>query len=327
MFIEHQGYLINRLMYKIIICAICHRDFNGQISGIHLKTHGISVRDYERIYGSSRDPQLVLDAKSGGKKGGGSQAAIAALKIKHQQTKNAYYENPILCTECSSTISFENRRNSFCSHRCSAKNTNRKRAANGWTMPIDSREKIRKKLSKKLICDGPFSKISTKTCKFCKQQFIAPASNKKQVCKNCLHLKWNNGKDAYSFRFNVFDYPDLFDITELQKIGWVAFGGKRGGDKNLDGLSRDHRVSVSDSKRYGYDPYYISHPCNCELMPHIRNNKKKTRSSLSYNELVKIVDEYDRMKHNQGIGESRITSICGIEVQGASPDHLTNILL
>jgi len=55
-------------MYKLIKCNICYREFNGQISGSHLKTHGTNVQEYELIYGPSRDPQLILDAKSGGGK-------------------------------------------------------------------------------------------------------------------------------------------------------------------------------------------------------------------------------------------------------------------
>jgi hypothetical protein len=77
-------------------------------------------------------------------------------------------------------------------------------------------------------------------------------------------------------------------------VGWVSFGGKRGGKTNHHGLSRDHKVSVTEAKKKGYDPYYIRHPLNCELMPHIDNNKKKSRSSISYDELVHLVKEYDQ---------------------------------
>ena len=69
--------------------------------------------------------------------------------------------------------------------------------------------------------------------------------------------------------------------------------GKRGGKKNINGLSRDHRISVNEAKKFNYDPYYISHPLNCELMPHQQNNKKKTKSSTTYDELVKLVNDYD----------------------------------
>lgn len=281
-------------MYKLINCAICHRDFNGQISGSHLKTHGTNTRDYKLKYGPTRDPQLIIDTKLGGKKGGGgNQKAIDASKIKSQKQQEKYLLNPKICFTCSELIPYNNRYNKFCSHSCSAISNNRQRIESGWTLSQESRDSIRHKLSKPSIFFGPYSRISTKTCKFCRTQFITPTTNQPQVCKNCQHLKWNNNKNQYSFRFNIFEYPDLFDLDNLTKVGWVAFGGKRGGKKNVNGLSRDHRVSVNEAKKFNYDPYYISHPLNCELMPHHQNNKKKTKSSLSYEELVKLVDEYD----------------------------------
>lgn len=285
-------------MYKLIKCNICYREFNGQISGSHLKTHGTNVQEYELIYGPSRDPQLILDAKSGGKKGGGNQAARNSLISKSKQFRAMYNQNPLLCKVCSGPLAFENRRNECCSHSCSAKLSNKNRMESGWSLSDESRAKIRKKLSKQKIENEviyPHSKISTMCCSFCNTLFITRRSNRKRICKNCEYLKWNNNKDAYSFRFNVFDFPDLFDLALLENTGWVAFGGKRGGKKNPNGISRDHRVSITDAKRFNYDPYYISHPLNCELMPHTLNNKKKTASSMLYEDLVKLVDNYDKI--------------------------------
>ena len=122
------------------------------------------------------------------------------------------------------------------------------------------------------------------------------------ICENCQPLKWQNNKDQYSFKFNVFEYPDLFDLELLKNIGWVSFGGKRGGTKNLEGLSRDHKVSVSNAKKYGYDPYYISHPCNCELMTMPSNNKKNSNSSITYEDLKILVDSYDAKLHSYDPG-------------------------
>jgi hypothetical protein len=56
--------------------------------------------------------------------------------------------------------------------------------------------------------------------------------------------------------------------------------------------------------RYGHpqiDFYFsilcsITHPLNCELMPHTQNNKKKTNSSITYKDLVILVDEYEKLK-------------------------------
>jgi hypothetical protein len=99
-------------------------------------------------------------------------------------------------------------------------------------------------------------------------------------------------RNRFKFTFNVFRYPELFDLKLLQEVGFYAPKGKSG-RWNPDGLSRDHKVSVNESIINQYDPYYITHPLNCELMPHRVNNKKKTKSSMRYEDLVKLVDQYD----------------------------------
>ena len=63
----------------------------------------------------------------------------------------------------------------------------------------------------------------------------------------------------------------------------------------MNGYTRDHKVSVNEAIKNNYDPYYIKHPLNCELMSFNDNNKKKTKSSISYDELVKKVDEYEKI--------------------------------
>lgn len=63
--------------------------------------------------------------------------------------------------------------------------------------------------------------------------------------------------------------------------------------KNKNGLSRDHKLSVNDAIRNNYEPYYVRHPLNCEIMSWHDNNKKKTKSSISYGQLKKLVDDYE----------------------------------
>jgi hypothetical protein len=214
--------------------------------------------------------------------------AAFANKATSAKLQSTYYQTPNYCKECRSVILYNKRKNIFCSHTCSAIATNRTREESGYSLSESSRNSIRDKLS---IFAGPYTKIYIKPCKFCSKSFVT--TGRARVCKDCQHLKWYNNKDQYSFKFNIFDYPDLFDLPQLKIIGWVSFGGKRGGLKNPKGLSRDHKVSVNHAKLYNYNPYYISHPLNCELMPHIKNNKKKTQSSITYNDLVRAVDEYD----------------------------------
>lgn len=242
--------------------------------------------------------------------------SVAAKKQLKCDNLGIYNTNPKLCNNCLQPLSYDNRRNNYCSHSCAAKVSNATRDPSFTIMPktksltctvcntdelVDPRRSAHK-----FLCEGckvthkltiyPQTKVHPVTCKFCSSIFY---SNKPvSVCRGCQHLKWSNNKDQYSFKFNVFEYPDLFDLDLLKKVGWVSFGGKRGRATNHNGLSRDHKVSVSDAKKHGYDPYYISHPLNCELMPHAINNKKKANSSLLYDQLVVLVNDYD--KHRLG---------------------------
>ena len=115
---------------------------------------------------------------------------------------------------------------------------------------------------------------------------------------------------------NVYHYPNLFDLNLLNQIGFYASRGKSG-RWNPNGLSRDHRVSVSEAIENNYDEKYISHPLNCQLMPHSENNKKKSNSSISYEMLVKLVDEYEMSKVERPGVEPGQSYLCAADLQSA----------
>jgi hypothetical protein len=98
-------------------------------------------------------------------------------------------------------------------------------------------------------------------------------------------------REVYEFRFNVYKFPALFDLEMLTRIGFKN-------RQNLNGIVRDHKVSIADAKKYRYDPYYISHVMNCQLITAYDNLRKNSKASISYEELVKLVDEYDYQNQN-----------------------------
>lgn len=136
----------------------------------------------------------------------------------------------------------------------------------------------------------PYSKLYTCSCKHCNT--ITLRRQVQWYCDQHCHLYSSNGRAKYKFKFNVYHYPDLFDLKHLAKVGFFAPRGKAG-KWNPNGLSRDHKVSVNDAIKFNYDPYYITHPMNCQLIPHVVNNTKNTNSCISYVDLVRIVDDYD----------------------------------
>lgn len=151
----------------------------------------------------------------------------------------------------------------------------------------------------------PFSRIFYTTCKHCGKNKFAPKAFK--YCDNCINF-YKERRNLFKFTFNVFDYPDLFDLDHLKRVGFYAPGGKSG-RWNLKGLSRDHKVSVAESLKNGYDPFYIKHPLNCELMPHHQNNRKKHNSSITYEELKFAVDSYEKKNGSKGPGRTDIPEI------------------
>lgn len=136
---------------------------------------------------------------------------------------------------------------------------------------------------KNLLDDGTYNN----TCKHC--QIIFNSKSIRKYCDNCSNLYSHEGRAKYWFSVNIFKYPELFNLDEFNKIGFRSI-------INPYGYTRDHKVSVNEAIRNNYDPYYITHVMNCELMLWDENNRKNTKSSITYDELIKLVDEYEKRR-------------------------------
>lgn len=93
-----------------------------------------------------------------------------------------------------------------------------------------------------------------------------------------------------AFKFNVYDYPNEFPIDLISKHGWYS-PSNRGG--NLKGISRDHMISVKYAYDHDIDHNLISHPANCKLMIHNENVSKYSKCSLSIDELMQKVNDWN----------------------------------
>lgn len=107
--------------------------------------------------------------------------------------------------------------------------------------------------------DRGYSQI--KICGFCNDEFL---SKNKYCSIECSNNKKIEHLDEYSkyklktrFKFNLSDYPDEFEFSLIEKYGW--YKAKNRGD-NLNGVSRDHMLSVNEGFNMKIDPYLISHP-------------------------------------------------------------------
>ena len=91
-----------------------------------------------------------------------------------------------------------------------------------------------------------------------------------------------------SFKFSDNLLPYLPGYENIVKYGWYN------PISNPNGVAKDHMVS----KNYGWthnkiDPYLLSHPANCMIMPHPENNNKRARCSITVNELIERVEWFN----------------------------------
>lgn len=203
---------------------------------------------------------------------------------QESKKRDDYYKSPISCKHCNTIIHYDRRQYTFCNSSCAATyNNSKKDWSNIKTGPA---KKPKEPKEPKPVNPYPFSKLINCTCKHCGLKWLHRSCV--WYCKEHQTLYSHSGRAKFWFTFNVFNYPSLFDLSLITQFGF------RNSQTNPNGITRDHRVSVNHAIKNDYDPYYIKHPLNCELMPFNENNSKKTNSSISYEELVHLVDEYDR---------------------------------
>lgn len=137
-----------------------------------------------------------------------------------------------------------------------------------------------------------------RVCLKCNKSFEVKIHSKKRFCSsNCARQSKRSSNEFLNYRndckflFNVWHHPDKFDLELIRKHGW--YKAKNRGD-NLNGVSRDHMISVMYGWENGVDPKIISHPANCKLMIHTENISKNKKCSLLLEELIKRIEEWDK---------------------------------
>ena len=109
------------------------------------------------------------------------------------------------------------------------------------------------------------------------------------VCNDCKgHMRVY--REACRFKFNVNAYPKLFDLSLIEKFGWYAPRNSK--KPNLNGISRDHIISISYGFKNNVSPDIISHPMNCKLLRHLDNQSKGQKSKMTVEELVEKINSY-----------------------------------
>lgn len=104
----------------------------------------------------------------------------------------------------------------------------------------------------------------------------------KSICEDCRLNYYKFYRPSCEFNFNINSYKEEFDFKIVDKHGWYSPKNK---GNNLNGVSKDHLYSVKDGFKNKVSPDLIKHPANCELLIHIDNQKKNSKSKITIDEL------------------------------------------
>lgn len=136
-----------------------------------------------------------------------------------------------------------------------------------------------------------------RNCQYCGNEFSMNDRRGKYCSWECVKEKRREHLDEYAkyrrdclFNFSLNDYPDEFDFKLIEEHGW--YKAKNNGD-NLNGVSRDHIISIKYGFKNNIPAKVISHPANCQLLLHSDNASKFDKCSISIEQLYRKIEEWN----------------------------------
>ena len=217
---------------------------------------------------------------------------ITAIKKTNVDRFGEFKDFSVECFNCGNNFIvnereklFPQKEKYFCTRSC----------ANTRTHSEETKDKIKNGILKTNEKRGIQRYICKKICLYCNKEF--DGIRKRIYCsKKCskedrkTRTDYLLYKEECKFKFNVWDYPAEFDLNLIYKYGWYK-PVNRG--NNINGISRDHRISIKYGWENNIDAKIISHPANCKLMVHSDNISKNKRCSIFLNELKKEIIKWN----------------------------------
>lgn len=227
-----------------------------------------------------------------------SDAVKASVVKKYGQEKT--YQ--ITCFKCEKLFDIVERENVYpskdkyyCSRQCANSRIITKEHRIKTSETITGRKYVepREITTQCRECDKVFSYIfQRRERSFCSASCATYSHTKVRNAKaRANRSALTNYRADCAFKFSLKDYPDEFDFSLVESHGW--YKAKNRGN-NLNGVSRDHMVSV----RWGFDngipAKHISHPANCRLITQSENASKNKQNFITYEELLNRICEWDK---------------------------------
>lgn len=136
--------------------------------------------------------------------------------------------------------------------------------------------------------------VVLRKCKFC-TNLLEPKS-KRLICDNCKNEYYKFYRSSCKFNFSLKDFSFLFEVKDFDNISKFGFYSASNKGSNLNGISRDHMMSVHDGFKLKVPYFIMRHPANCSLMLQRDNQKKNKKSSISLIDLYRNIIELEDIK-------------------------------
>lgn len=280
---------------KLIKCEYCNKEYSTKGISTHIMRTHLKVG-----FNGSTGKNNSYDKKEYKQKLKDKREIILAKRLGHITSYD------VNCHTCGISFSIKERANKypskdkyFCSRRCSNTRNHTEETKNKISAKIrgltNTNSYVRQsKITYDLICiECNNSFHSNKQIKFCSKSCNSKFSNRirhKHIDKTTLKYY----RSQCAFNFNLKDFPDEFNFSLIEEFGW--YKAKNRGN-NLNGISRDHIVSVKYGFKNNIDPKIISHPANCQLLRHNDNVSKNSKCDLSLEELLLKIEQWN-IKYN-----------------------------
>jgi hypothetical protein len=211
-------------------------------------------------------------------------------------------ENLKSCKHCGKKIIGETR-STFCSKSCAASYNNPSRKGEKKNFSAEGLKNIL--LSNKNYQSSLPALIEYNTnpnhCKQCNIDLPFIYRKRTYCSKDCRRVYDRDNMPKYQyyykncqFKFGLTDFPTEFDFKLIEEYGW--YNAKNHGD-NLNGVSRDHMISVKFGFENNISAEIISHPANCKLLRHNDNVSKHSKCSITLDDLMLKITEWN-IKYN-----------------------------